>query len=317
MSAGSLAAAFDSCAPLDAKAHHQEAWTLDVNAPIDSHAHIGRNRGNNPGEVIASFAISMWMHSSIIVVAILTTVVSSLMPYCMPPPPPVQPIQKVDVKVVELAPPPKLEEPAAVEVGGRAKGEAGAIGLATLGKRKAPKRVLSEIKEAELHGILGVLSSSSESSAIFGTADLSANRLEGGVVGGLIGSELGEGYGRGGLGLRGTGTGGGGTGEGTIGFGSIGRRGLDTTDSAQRDAVQRVIRASVPKITACYKTAGSKKEGRTVLLIRIDDDGGVASATLAPPLDSELDECILSIVRGLSFPKGKATIRYPLVFRRA
>jgi hypothetical protein len=44
------------------------------------------------------------------------------------------------------------------------------------------------------------------------------------VWGGLTGTEIGEAYGVGGLGLVGTGRGGGGTGEGTIGLGSGGRR---------------------------------------------------------------------------------------------
>src|SRR5262249_32151905 len=42
------------------------------------------------------------------------------------------------------------------------------------------------------------------------------------VLGGLVGTEVGEAYGVGGLGLVGTGRGGGGTGEGTIGLGNLG-----------------------------------------------------------------------------------------------
>lgn len=44
----------------------------------------------------------------------------------------------------------------------------------------------------------------------------------GNMWGGLVGDEVGEAYGAGGLGLRGTGAGGGGTGEGTIGLGNYG-----------------------------------------------------------------------------------------------
>jgi hypothetical protein len=49
-----------------------------------------------------------------------------------------------------------------------------------------------------------------------------ANSKNAGVLGSLIGSEIDEAYGVGGLGLVGTGAGGGGTGEGTIGLGNFG-----------------------------------------------------------------------------------------------
>jgi hypothetical protein len=50
--------------------------------------------------------------------------------------------------------------------------------------------------------------------------------------GGLMGGQVGEAYGVGGLGLTGTGQGGGGTGEGTIGLGSIGGASGSTRESA-------------------------------------------------------------------------------------
>jgi len=56
------------------------------------------------------------------------------------------------------------------------------------------------------------------------------------VWGGLTGTEIGEAYGVGGLGLVGTGRGGGGTGEGTIGLGSVGTAGKGSGSGYGRGA---------------------------------------------------------------------------------
>src|SRR5690606_7250695 len=99
------------------------------------------------------------------------------------------------------------------------------------------------------------------------------------VWGGLTGTEVGEAYGVGGLGLVGTGRGGGGTGDGTIGLGNIGlvgrgggggsgsgrgrgRRGrpvpmvrmakAEVKGNLDQDIVRRVVRAHINEVRSCY-----------------------------------------------------------------
>ena len=120
--------------------------------------------------------------------------------------------------------------------GKRHKGEEGKMGKKTSKNKeglyglKGPKdnpdphlaKKLAE-EQAKNAGILGVLkmSEGSHLASIFGR-DTAAGSDAVNVLGGLIGNEIGEAYGVGGLGLVGTGTGGGGTGEGTIGLGNFG-----------------------------------------------------------------------------------------------
>src|SRR5262249_56761903 len=72
-------------------------------------------------------------------------------------------------------------------------------------------------------GVLGILKSQEGSrlASIFGRDSALGNDAEN-VLGGLVGTQIGEAYGVGGLGLVGSGKGGGGTGEGTIGLGNLG-----------------------------------------------------------------------------------------------
>ena len=120
--------------------------------------------------------------------------------------------------------------------GKRHKGEEGKMGKKTSKNKeglyglKGPKdnpdphlaKKLAE-EQAKNAGILGVLkmAEGSHLASIFGRDTAAGNDAEN-VLGGLIGNQIGEAYGVGGLGLVGTGTGGGGTGEGTIGLGNFG-----------------------------------------------------------------------------------------------
>jgi hypothetical protein len=88
--------------------------------------------------------------------------------------------------------------------------------------RSAPGQEAGE-EQAKTAGILGVLkmNEGSHLASIFGR-DTALGNDPSDVLGGLIGNQIGEAYGVGGLGLVGTGSGGGGTGEGTIGLGNLG-----------------------------------------------------------------------------------------------
>ncbi|MCB9706814.1 MAG: VWA domain-containing protein [Myxococcales bacterium] len=94
-----------------------------------------------------------------------------------------------------------------------------------------------------------------------------------GVFGGLMGTEVGESFGAGGLGLVGTGRGGGGTGEGTIGLGSIGTigkgggggsgsgygRGSGAGFGGARAEAKRAAKPSAPMADASPKSAGKPR----------------------------------------------------------
>ena len=111
-------------------------------------------------------------------------------------------------------------------------------------------------------GVLGLLKSASGShiASIFGRDTALGTDAED-ALGGLIGNQIGEAYGVGGLGLVGTGRGGGGTGEGTIGLGHPGhhrqgrrrrqRRGLRPRRRAACAAAARGPRGSWPAARRC------------------------------------------------------------------
>ncbi|MGZ6142653.1 MAG: FHA domain-containing protein, partial [Myxococcales bacterium] len=120
--------------------------------------------------------------------------------------------------------------------GKRHKGEEGKMGKKTSKNKsglyglKGPKdnpdphlaKMLAE-EQAQKAGVLGILKAQEGShlASIFGRDSALGNDAEN-VLGGLVGTQIGEAYGVGGLGLVGSGKGGGGTGEGTIGLGNLG-----------------------------------------------------------------------------------------------
>src|SRR5579883_895055 len=79
------------------------------------------------------------------------------------------------------------------------------------------------MEAAQKSGVLGILKSPQGAilASIFGR-DSALGTDSADVLGGLVGTEVGEAFGVGGLGLVGSGRGGGGTGEGTIGLGNLG-----------------------------------------------------------------------------------------------
>src|SRR5436305_8243038 len=111
------------------------------------------------------------------------------------------------------------------------------------------------------------------------------------VLGGLVGNQIGEAYGVGGLGLVGTGSGGGGTGEGTIGLGNLGTIGkgggggngsgygrgagglggrrahapdvipgqANVRGSLDKEIIRRIIRRHINEVKYCYEQELTKK----------------------------------------------------------
>lgn len=193
-------------------------------------------------------------------------------------------------------------------------------------------------------GLLGALSSSSGGSLAspYGSAFAVGDDDED-VWGGLTGTEVGEAFGVGGLGLVGTGRGGGGTGEGTIGTiggggsGSGGSAGLGGVSrrvprvrqskatvkgSLDKDIIRRIVRAHINEVRHCYNKGLVKDDelaGKVTIDFTIAATGKVSvaevdSTTLS---DADVGKCIAKAVKRWKFPKpaggGVVVVKYPFV----
>lgn len=163
------------------------------------------------------------------------------------------------------------------------------------------------------------------------------------VWGGLSGTEVGEAYGVGGLGLVGTGRGGGGTGEGTIGLGTtglVGKGGGGGTDSGygtgigagfggqgervptvrqgkaevsgslEKDIIRRIVRAHINEVRHCYNQGLAKDpelEGKATIEFTITGTGSVGASVVRETslADAEVGDCIATAVARWTFPKPK------------
>ncbi|HNN96000.1 MAG TPA: AgmX/PglI C-terminal domain-containing protein [Pseudomonadota bacterium] len=194
---------------------------------------------------------------------------------------------------------------------------------------------------AQKAGVLGILKGTQGSilSSIFGRDSALGNEAQD-VLGGLLGTEVGEAYGVGGLGLVGTGRGGGGTGEGTIGLGNLGTIGkgggggsgsgygrgagglggrratapdvvpgtAEVRGSLDKEIIRRIIRRHLNEVKFCYerelvKNAGLS--GRVMIQFTIAGTGSVvASAVQSSTMNNPTVEmCIAQSVRRWEFPK--------------
>jgi TonB family protein len=238
--------------------------------------------------------------------------------------------------------------------GKRHKGEEGKMGKKTSKNKeglyglKGPKdnpdphlaKKLAE-EQAKNAGILGVLkmAEGSHLASIFGRDTAAGNDAEN-VLGGLIGNQIGEAYGVGGLGLVGTGTGGGGTGEGTIGlgnFGTIGKGGgggngsgygrgagglggrrarapdvipgqANVRGSLDKEIIRRIIRRHINEVKYCYETELTKKAdlaGRISVQFTIAATGTVIASVLQSSTmgNIRVENCVVQAVRRWEFPK--------------
>ncbi|MBK8481747.1 MAG: TonB family protein [Proteobacteria bacterium] len=240
--------------------------------------------------------------------------------------------------------------------GQRHKGDEGKMGSKTSKNRrglyglKGPKdnpdphlaRELAE-HQAKTAGVLGLLGSPSGShlASIFGRDTALGTDAED-VMGGLIGDQIGEAYGAGGLGLVGTGRGGGGTGEGTIGLGALGTIGkgggggdgagygtaagrlagrtasvpivqagqAEVRGALDKEIIRRVIRAHINEVKFCYSQALQTDEdlgGRVVIEFTIAANGTVVASRVQTSTlgNARVDQCIADAVRRWPFPKPK------------
>jgi hypothetical protein len=260
----------------------------------------------------------------------------------------------------EEEPPPEETNVSDDEAGGtgqRHKGEEGKMGKPSsksksgLYAMKGPKNAVPQMARnfdpdmaARNAGILGVMASQSGHflASPYGGAFAVGNDDED-VWGGLTGTEVGEAYGVGGLGLVGTGRGGGGTGEGTIGLGNtglIGKGGGGGTGSGygrgsgagfggrgqrvpqvrqakaevqgalDKDIIRRIVRAHINEVRSCYNAGLTKNpnlQGRVAINFVITGTGKVGSSVVQETTvkDSSVANCIAKAVKRWQFPKPR------------
>ncbi|MEZ4380288.1 MAG: AgmX/PglI C-terminal domain-containing protein [Nannocystaceae bacterium] len=260
----------------------------------------------------------------------------------------------------EEEPPPEDQDNSDDEAGGtgqRHKGEEGKMGKPTsksksgLYAMKGPKDAIPQMARnfdpemaARQAGILGVMSQQSGHflASPYGGAFAVGND-DSDVWGGLTGSEVGEAYGVGGLGLVGTGRGGGGTGEGTIGLGNTGLIGkgggggsgsgygrgsgagfggrgsrvpkvrqakAQVQGALDKDIIRRIVRAHINEVRHCYNQGLSKDpnmKGRVAVQFTIGGAGNVPSAVVSESTikDASVGNCIAKAVRRWKFPKPR------------
>jgi TonB family protein len=238
--------------------------------------------------------------------------------------------------------------------GKRHKGEEGKMGKKTSKNKeglyglKGPKdnpdphlaKKLAE-EQAKNAGILGVLKQSEGShiASIFGR-DSALGSDASDVLGGLVGNQIGEAYGVGGLGLVGTGSGGGGTGEGTIGLGNLGTIGkgggggngsgygrgagglggrrahapdvipgtASVRGSLDKEIIRRIIRRHINEVKYCYEQELTKKAslgGRIMVQFTIAASGQVIASVLQNSTmgNAKVENCTVQAVRRWEFPK--------------
>ncbi len=191
-------------------------------------------------------------------------------------------------------------------------------------------------------GILGTLRSMSGSfnspTSPFGR-DTALGNDPMSALGNLMGDQIGESFGFGGLGLRGTGRGGGGTGEGTIGLGNIGtighgggggsgsgygrgagglggraarvpriRAGMaQVRGSLSREVIRRVIRRHTNEVKFCYEQELNSRpdlSGRVPVRFIISPTGAVQAAQVQGSTlrNQRVESCIAQAVRRWTFP---------------
>jgi TonB family protein len=238
--------------------------------------------------------------------------------------------------------------------GKRHKGEEGKMGKKTSKNKtglyglKGPKdnpdphlaKMLAE-EQAQKAGILGLIKSQEGShlASIFGRDSALGNDAEN-VLGGLVGTQIGEAYGVGGLGLVGSGKGGGGTGEGTIGLGNLGTIGkgggggngsgygrgagglggrrahapdvvpgtAQVRGSLDKEIIRRIIRRHLNEVRFCYEKELMHKQdlyGRVMIQFTISGTGQVVASVVQNSTmnNPNVEQCIAQAVRRWEFPK--------------
>jgi TonB family protein len=179
--------------------------------------------------------------------------------------------------------------------------------------------------------------------AATGSRDSAVGRDAAGVLGALVGNQIGEAYSVGGLGLIGTGASGGGAGEGTIGLGNLGTIGkgggggngsgfgrgasglggrrarLPEVEPGQatvrgpleREIIRRIVRRHINEVKYCYEQQLVRKPdlgGRILVQFTIAPSGQVIASALENSTmgDARVEGCAIQAVRRWEFPGARA-----------
>ncbi|MDD5306880.1 MAG: AgmX/PglI C-terminal domain-containing protein [Deltaproteobacteria bacterium] len=209
-----------------------------------------------------------------------------------------------------------------------------------------PRMARDMAKEA---GILKYLTAANTPVSPFGAEPLGVDPEN--ALGALLGNQIGDNFGYGGLGLRGTGRGGGGTGEGTIGLGSLGtighgagqggsgygrgagglggRRGgvpqirsgaAMVQGSLSKEVIRRIVHRHINEVKFCYERVLASRPdlaGRVSIKFIISGSGAVQMAAVAESTIGEpgVENCIAQAVRRWVFPQpeggGIVIVTYP------
>lgn len=247
-------------------------------------------------------------------------------------------------------------------------GEAAAEESGEMGKQDAPKTKnrfgikgdsekteLSrdeQVQQAQNAGILGVLAGAGgwdSPTSPFGKATaLGGDPMN--AMGGLMGAQVGQNFGFGGLGMSGAGRGGGGDGQGTIGVGGLGTVGgggkggkgygsgkgklggrqggvptiragaVAVKGSLSKEAIRRVVQRHKREVSFCYEQALQQRpdlQGRVVISFIISPTGAVQSSAVGESSlgNRAVETCIASAVRRWGFPSpdggGIVVVNYP------
>jgi TonB family protein len=222
------------------------------------------------------------------------------------------------------------------------KNKSGLYGLKGPPDNKDPHlaKMLAE-EQANKAGIIGLIKSQEGShlASIFGR-DNALGTDPDNVLGGLVGTQIGEAYGVGGLGLVGSGKGGGGTGEGTIGLGNLGTIGkgggggngsgygrgagglggrrahapdvvpgqAQVRGSLDKEIIRRIIRRHLNEVRFCYEKELMHKQelnGRVMIQFTISGTGQVIASMVQNSTmnNPSVEQCIAQAVRRWEFPK--------------
>ena len=203
-----------------------------------------------------------------------------------------------------------------------------------------PHMARSMAKEmAKSAGILSYLSAANAPTSPFGQ-DTALGIDPENALGALMGNQVGENFGYGGLGLRGTGRGGGGTGEGTIGLGNLntighgggggsgsgygrgagglgGRRGRAprirsgaamVKGSLSKEVIRRIVHRHINEVKFCYEKQLAQRpdlSGRVSIKFIISGTGAVQMAAVASSTlgNAQVENCIAQAVRRWTFPQ--------------
>lgn len=230
---------------------------------------------------------------------------------------------------------------AAAKAAGK-EGRAGRPDAEGKGRRTGPLSDEEVVKRSELFKALGALDGAT--SKLMGGGALSAATS----LGNLGGTTPGDGQGNLGLGLRGTGSGGGGLSADSVGVGPVNTKGVGEVGSGSleggtaselgidepgtvaggldREVIRRVILSHRAQIRYCYEKQLAQQPGlagKLLVEFVIGADGRVTTARAAEDSlgDAAVGRCIVSRVKGWTFPKpkggGVVVVTYPFLFKPA